>query len=736
MKKYEMNWTLGFSRNPDSSPSVMFPASVPGAAQLDYARANSWPPFEYGTNYRLFEELEDLFWTYRTELNFSIDADECAQLAFHGIDYQYRVSIDGETIAEGEGMFTPVNCDVTGYAGKPHCLEVLLWPAPKADDSNTRSQARLSCKPAASYGWDWHPRLISVGIYDRAELIIRNKCHIELFEASYQLSDSLDTAFIKTELEISEDSTVTVKILDGDAAVSHKTAKCAPGRVCFNLKINSPKLWNPVGYGEQPRYRLLAELRDEDGRLLDSAERVLGFRRVRLVMNEGSWAEPSTFPKSRSDAPATLEVNGRRIFAKGSNWVNAHVFPGALKTEDYDRLLTLVQNANMNILRIWGGGFVNHEAFYDICDEKGIMVWQEFPLSCNEYPDDEHYLYVLQKESTSIVKRLRTHPSVVLWCGGNELFNNWSGMTEQHYALRLLDKVTYTEDRFTPFIMTSPLNGMGHGHYLNYDEKRGEEVISQFLRAGKTAYTEFGSESAAEPTYIKKYISPEDYLDCTPDNPAWVGHHAFKAWYPETHLRFAEAEYFFGGYTNIEDLCAKTRFIQAMCIKSYFEEMRKQWPHCSMALNWCFNEPWPTYANNSLVSWPDLPKPAYYAVRDALRPALASLRINRHLWRAGEQFEAELWLISDSLEEIRSLDVSVSYRFGDEEPVFWGTAHCDSLGAQTSLKCGAITFPLKEGWSGKFHITLQVLNHPEMDSHYTYLCRLPDSGTAKGILNV
>ena len=136
----------------------------------------------------------------------------------------------------------------------------------------------------------------------------------------------------------------------------------------------------------------------------------------------------------------------------------------------------LVRDAHMNILRIWGGGFVNKESFFELCDELGIMVWQEFPLACNEYPDEEHYLSVLKKEATSIVRRLRTHPCAILYCGGNELFNNWSLMTDQHHALRLLNAVCYEEDRCTPFIATSPLNGMGHGSYLNYDETIDEEA--------------------------------------------------------------------------------------------------------------------------------------------------------------------------------------------------------------------------------------------------------------------
>ena len=152
----------------------------------------------------------------------------------------------------------------------------------------------------------------------------------------------------------------------------------------------------------------------------------------------------------------------------------------------------------MNIFRMWGGSGIQKDRFYELCDECGIMVWQEFPLVCNNYVNDPHYLEILEQEATCIVKSLRKHPCVVLWCGGNELFNGWSKMTDQHHALRLLNKICYDHDRNTPFLATSPLAGMAHGCYLFSYE--GKEVYRMFNEAHYTAYTEFGVPSVA-PTY-------------------------------------------------------------------------------------------------------------------------------------------------------------------------------------------------------------------------------------------
>ena len=727
-----LKWKLGFTPSPDQQPDVFFDASVPGAVQADYARAHEWPPFWQGLNFRDYKWMEDVYWLYTAELNFTLAADEIARLCFKGIDYRYRISVDGEVLIEDEGMFAPVFCDVTRFAGAVHTLEVLIFPAPKEGRTDDRNEARKSCKAAACYGWDWHPRLVTLGLWDDAGLIIQPRRGIRALEASYVLNDALNLCTLTVQAEA--EGMVRVSLLDHGCVCAQAVQAASSPMV---LSVENPKLWNPVGYGDQAMYELRAEALDEQDGVLDTCTRRIGFRRSRMLMNEGSWKEPSQFPKSRSDAPATLELNGRRIFAKGSNWVNAQVFPGEMTEAHYRDLLTLVKNANMNILRIWGGGFVNKESFFDLCDEMGIMVWQEFPLACNEYPDDPAYLAVLEKEARAIVRRLRTHPCVVLWCGGNELFNSWSKMTDQHHALRLLDSVCYAEDRFTPYIMTSPLNGMAHGHYRNYETRTGVETIAMFRNARNTAYTEFGAPGGSSPEYIRQFMSEEDFQNCSADNELWREHHAFSAWQQDSWLRVSEVEYYFGGHESVEDLCLKTQFIQGMCYRSYFEEMRKQWPHCSMALNWCLNEPWPSAANNNLISWPAEPKPAYEQVRLALRDRLASLRVDRHLWWAGETFHADVWLMNDSSPiALEPGSVTVYYALGDAPEVEWGCLRTPEMAAQQNRELGVLSFPIPADFSGKLHIRLSVENHPEMDSCYTYPCRKKAANHQRVILNM
>ena len=284
--------------------------------------------------------------------------------------------------------------------------------------------------------------------------------------------------------------------------------------------------------------------------------------------------------------------------------------------------------------------------------------------------------------------------------------------------------------------MTSPLNGMAHGHYFNYDENAKTEFIGTVVNSRNTAYTEFGCPGSPSASYLKKYMTPEDFADFQPENPVWRGHHGFGAWWKASWMRTPEAEYYFGGYQDVEDLCSKTQFIQTMCYRSMFEEMRKQWPHCAMALNWCFNEPWPCFGNNSLVSWPLEVKSAYYGVQQALRPRLASLRVDRHLWKAGEEFTAEVWALNDMLEAMPEADIEVSYAIGEEAPVRWGRVCIPATQPQCNAKCGAVSFRLPADTACKFTVSLKVAGHPEMDSEYTYICRPPVTVNTKGMLNI
>ena len=737
LKRTTFEWTLGHAKELSLTPADIIPATVPGATGLDYARAKGYAPYYFGLNYLDYKWMEDEYFTYSTTLDFELCENEHAYLCLDGVDYEFEVRIDGNAIFYKEGAFSPSRIDVSAWGGKIHALDVVIYPIPKlatARRKNTRDEAAACCKSASQYSWDWHPRLVPTGIWKDAYLEIHTAAPVKL-DVSYRLSDSLDRADIAVEIDTVGTGSLNLELISPDGKQIFTKAIDFSGSetVKTDLTLENPALWYPTGYGEHPVYTLRASCGTKP------IERKIGFRRVKLLRNfDDTNPNEKSFPKTRYPAPATFEVNGVRVFAKGSNWVNTEIFPALMTESRYRELITLVKDANMNILRMWGGGFINHDVFYDICDEMGIMIWQEFMLSCNLHPDDDKYLSVLKSEATYIVKNLRTHPAIVLWCGGNELFNSWSGLTDQSHPLRMLNSLCYELDRFTPFNPTSPLEGMGHGTYNTlFDIRRAgkdeaglggdidcvinEEFITVLCRSYFTAYTEFGSSGGASPEYIKKYImGEEDYNDFSPKNPVWVAHHAFSAWTPDAWARPGEIDYYFGGYTDVDDFMEKSLLVQAASYKALFEEMRRQWPHCSMAINWDFNEPWPCAAGNSLINWPCEPKPAYYAVKDALRPTLASIKTGKNRFLTGERASAELYILNDSRSTLSDLKVNAYILKGDKKELI-ASGVCPVCAPRANAKFASFEFDVDETLGTVFNLTLEVEGHPEMNSSYKFI---------------
>lgn len=632
-------WELARLEAPDASPgpSDWVPASVPGAVQLDWAKARGLPDFAHGSNVTLYAGLEDFHWLYRTTVpKVELKAGQGLFFFCGGVDFECEVRMGGSVVHRARGMLTGFDLDVSAAkAGAP--LEILLKPAPKrAGCPDDRTQASNVTKPAVSYGWDWHPRLIPLGLCEETGFEVRPLAHLKYVNFSYELSDDFSVADVSLSIESTVPNPRYTWRLRDDSGVQVLEG------VGPKARLHGPRLWWSHDHGAAVLYTLEVEL--EGGDLL---RRRVGFRRVRMVMHEGAWEGAVVFPKSRENPPVTLELNGRRIFIKGSNWVNPDIFHGRVDMLTYRPLLGIARNANLNLIRCWGGAPAAKEAFFAECDRLGLLVWQEFPLACNLYPDDAAYLELLGREARSLVRRVRQHPCLALWVGGNELFNSWSRMTDQALPLRLLNKVCYEEDRGTPFLPTAPVEGMGHGDYRFWNA--GRDVFELFQSSACTGYSEFGCPSTSPVDYLKAII-PDDELWPARPGTSWTVHHGLDAWEadPTTWLCTNTLRHFFGEPQSLEDVVQKSNWLQCEGYRSIFEEARRQKPKCSMALNWCFNEPWPTAANNSLVNWPAKPKPAAKFVGEACRPILASARIPKFQWARGETFVAQLWILNDS----------------------------------------------------------------------------------------
>ncbi len=682
-----------------------FDATVPGSIQLDYANAQGWGDVSWGENFRSYKGIEDDAWMYETRADYKLEDGERLFFVSRGIDYIFDIIVDGEVVFSQEGMFTPVSIDLTGKLAPGGLLAVKIYPHPKRADAphEDRQQADQCVKPPVAYEWDWHPRVITSGLWDETYLETRKPAYIRNVEPLYDLAEDFSSADVRFEVDC--DAPVEIELFDAEGNPVGKGDK---------IHVDNPHLWWCNGQGDAYLYRWVATSTD------DRKEGVIGFRRVRLVMGYGSWIEPVMFPKSRSAAPSTLELNGRRIFAKGSNWVNPDIFTGTITTEVYEEHVRLAKEANMNIFRCWGGTGLNKPEFYEICDREGIMLWVEFPLACNNYVGTPHYLKILEQEATSIIRRLRRHPSCVLWCGGNELFNNWSLMTDQSLALRLLNKLCYELDRDKPFIMTSPLCGMGHGGYTFYDDAAEMDVFQLFQSSSNVAYTEFGVPGTPDEDYLRSFI-PENELFPIERGGTWEAHHAFGAWGAERWLCLDILKRYGCKCESLAEVVAYSQWTQQEGYKAIFEEARRQKPLCGMAINWCWCEPWKTAANNSLIAYPIVVKKAYHAVKSSLRPSLFSARIPRFDWKAGDLFSAEIWLLNDAPEAV-SGHVRVVLEIGGEE--FELVSWSGSTEANENRIGPSVNFRLPEVDTDR--MTLKLISENGLESSYTLKYTLPE----------
>jgi beta-mannosidase len=704
-----LQWTVGPAPTLEAQPQQLVPATVPGAVQYDWGRAQGWPDHWRGEEPQRYRGLEDQYWRYRATIPaFSLKTGERLLFTAEGVDYQFQILCGGRIVHEQEGMFTRAEVDLTGTAAPGSLLEVVVFPAPKMQGKGGRVFFE-SCKPGVSYGWDFHPQgLTPLGLWQEARLEVRPACDLRRVAVRTQVGDDLGAGAMTVTLTTSgaTGQSATLVLLDaaGQPVWQHEE-RIRDDVQQVTADLAKPHLWWPHDQGTPYRYRLRVALAGE------VIERHCAFRRVRLVANKGAETKPDG--GTRPYAAATFEINGRRVFAKGANWVAPDIYYGLNDELTYRNLLTLVRDGNMNILRTWGGAPAPKEAFFEICDELGIMVSQEFPLAGGHFPGKPAWLRILDQESRSLIERIAQHPCLVQWCGGNELIV-WSRNNEQQLMFRLLNRNCFELDPYTPFIASSPDFGIGHGPYQLH-------VGWTFLGKQRTGYAEFGAPGTASVETLRQIIPAEELFPPRVDG-SWAAHHA-KQW-----LQLATIEQIRGRQESLEQLVANSQMLQAEALRHAYEETRRQWPFCSQTLCWVLNEPWPSAANNSIIGWPCLPKPAYVAVKEACRPQLASARYKKVDWRGGEAFAAELWLLNDSPQPLSAGTLVAELRDGDRV-LASTTWEFPEVPAQANHQGSEFKVELpKTAAQDVLTLALRVTGRPALDSAYRIF--LPPSNPA------
>ncbi|MBB6022336.1 beta-mannosidase [Paenibacillus sp. JGP012] len=433
------NWTFKACEDQE-----WMPAQVPGCVHTDLLRLGLIPDPFYGTNEKEVQWIDKKDWEYQTTFDVAPElyTQDHLELVFDGLDTYADVYVNGVHVLSADNMFRVWKAEVKALVKEKGNVLRVRFRSPIQEDlpkleklgyalpaSNDQSDVgglgdkRVSIfarKAPYHYGWDWGPRFVTSGIWREARLEGWNDVRItDVFIRQNEVNAALASLTAMVEIETSQAVDAVIRI-EAAGQRWEMAAALQPGTQTVELPISiqDPKLWWSRGLGDPYRYTFAAEVLQGE-RALAEAEVQTGLRSIRLV-------------RDRDEAGASFyfELNGVAVFAKGANHIPNDSFITEVTRERYLHEIRSAAESNMNMLRVWGGGFYEEDVFYELCDEYGIMVWQDFMFACSMYPGDEAFLNSVRHEAIDNVKRLRNHPSIVLWCGNNEIDSAWAHYIE------------------------------------------------------------------------------------------------------------------------------------------------------------------------------------------------------------------------------------------------------------------------------------------------------------------
>ncbi|MFP4492861.1 MAG: beta-mannosidase [Puniceicoccaceae bacterium] len=633
-------WTLWRDDDP-----VGIPATVPGNVHLDLLAAGRLHDPYHREQEMDAQWVAEHGWTFRR--NFAVSpgilARENVLLRCRGLDTFATVRVNGEEIGRADNMHREWEFDLRAVL-RPgeNSIEVAfasVWPYIREKESkrhlmtsthigHERNGRPWVRKEQCNFGWDWGPVLVTCGIWRDIELLAFDGARIEdlRLEQHHGGGGVELEATLRLDREAGDGRAVFEIVREG-GVVASAGAAVEGDTASATLAIPDPRLWWPAGMGERPLYTVTARYLAAGGGLIDETSRRIGLRRLELVREKDQWGESFYF-----------RVNGVPFFAKGSNWIPADALRrhGAPR---YRYLLESAVEANHNMIRVWGGGLYEASSFYELCDELGLCVWQDFLFACSAYPmDDPAFAASCRAEARENIRRLRHHPSLALWCGNNELEMAWTSfgkggtwpeMPEDLYRMwfdRELPRIVAEEDPQRPYWPSSPHsphgdrndhNNAGVGDAHLWDVWHGYQPFEWYRGSFHRFCSEFGFQSYPEPRTVEAYTAPGDRNITSPvmefhqrskQGNAKIVHYMLD-WFrmPAGH----------------EATLWLSQLQQALAIQYAVAHWRRNMPRCMGALYWQLNDCWPV-ASWSSIDYHGRWKALHYLSKRFFAPVLVS----------------------------------------------------------------------------------------------------------------
>jgi beta-mannosidase len=640
------------------------PAKVPGDVHLDLlANKKIEDPF-FRDNESKLQWIEKASWEYRSTFDVaaSMLTRKNVDLVFDGLDAACDVYLNGVEVLKASNSFRAwrVAAKANLHAGKNVLRIVFPSPITAAQEVAAGDPFRLRSKtedktyirkPAYEYGWDWGPRFVTSGIWRPARLEGWDKVRIADF-AIRQRDVSRDVAHLDAEVEVEVTAAgaaqVKVSYLDGGKPVTiSRSVAVHAGRNVIDLpvEIRQPKLWYPAGYGDQPLYEFTAVV--STGATAPAAESrkvKVGLRSIVLDRHLDQWGRSFQ-----------LVVNGIPVFAKGADVIPFDSFPNRVTTADYRRILESARDANMNTIRHWGGGYYETDEFYQICDELGIMVWQDFMFGNDWQPGTYAFKLDIEAEAETQVRRLRNHPSIVLWCGNNETEAafNWAPRPTLPPDVRLLiwqdyltefsgilPRVVARLNAETPYWPSSPsadyepLTATFHsGDDHIWDVWHGRVPFTTYEAHHSRFVTEYGFQSFPEMRTVESFTQPEDRTGIF--TPVMLAHQKNNEGNSIIH------DYLARDYPEPKDFASflyVSQVLQAEGIKIGAEHFRRSRPDTMGSIFWQLNDCWPVASWSSIDYYGRWKALQYYA-----RRFYAPILVSPHV----EDGSVKVYIVSD-----------------------------------------------------------------------------------------
>jgi beta-mannosidase len=641
------------------------PATVPGDVHLDLLVNKKIPDPFYRDNESKLQNIQDESWEYRNTFDAapSLLSRSNLDLVFDGLDGPSRVFLNGSLVLSGTNSFRVWRIPTKSrlHAGKNELRVVFASPVKAAallaaaDPWQPKTQTAPKTylrKPAYEYGWDWGPTFVTSGIWRSVRLEAWDKARIADF-AIRQRDVSREVAHVDAEVEIeaAHNGLANVMVHYTDGAKPASTTRpvdlhAGLNTVTLPIEIRQPKLWWPAGYGDQPLYTFTAAISavPQPQAVSDQREVKTGLRSIVLDRHPDKWGRSFQ-----------LVVNGIPVFAKGADVIPFDSFPNRVTTADYRRILESARDAKMNMIRHWGGGYYETDEFYQICDELGIMVWQDFMFGNDWQPGTYSFKLNIEAEAEDQVRRLRNHPSIVLWCGNNETegamgwaprpalpadvrYQMWQDYLTEFSGI--LPRVVASLEPEVPYWPSSPSADYEalSDHYQSgdthiWDVWHGRVPFSTYETHHARFVTEYGFQSFPEMQTIEAFTEPGDRVSIF--TPVMLAHQKNNEGNSIIH------DYLLKDYPEPKDFASflyVSQVLQAEGIKIGAEHFRRSRPETMGSIFWQLNDCWPVASWSSIDYYGRWKALQYYA-----RRFYAPILVSPHV----EDGSVQVYIVSD-----------------------------------------------------------------------------------------